>query len=186
MKRFQFGVVLVSFMAFVIAAGCNSDDGDLLDDYKGHVSAAIILVSDQMNGEGTSDVKYHSRMEGHLNGMEEVGEHMADQCSELAVCPRGGGATGDVRNGHMTGGHMLAVEEMNEMYQGQSELRDEMDRFEGNCIEVYSGADVDVGLVDCGGYRAGHFEHMYELLDSHYEFCDGMMGGGHKNRGGMM
>ena len=186
MKRFQFGVMLVSFMAFVIAAGCNSDDGDLLDDYKGHVSAAISLVGDQMNGDGASDVKYHSQMEGHLNGMEEVGEHMADRCSELADCPMGGGATGDVWNGRMNGGQMLAVEEMNEMHQGRGELRDELDRFERNCIEVYSGADVDAGFADCDAYRLEHFEHMYNLLDDHYEFCDGRMGGGHMNRGGMM
>lgn len=186
MRTFQWNVMFVFCMAFLLVPGCDSEDNDLFDDYKSHVAAAKSLVRNQMNGAGTSDEAYHSQMEGHLSGMEAVGEHMSDRCAELTDCRTGGGATGDVRNGHMHGGHMLTAEEMSEMHQGQRQLGDEMDRFERTCLEVHSNADVDAGLVDCDAYRPEHFDHMNEWLDDHYKFCEEMMEDGHMNGGGMM
>ena len=185
MKRIQLVVMSAFCLAVVIATGCDSQNSDLHDEYKDHVSAARSLVSDQMDGAGTSDEEYHSQMGVHLRGMEAAGEHMADQCAELTDCPMGGGATGDVVNGHMNAGHMLSAQEMNEMHDGEGMLRDEMDQFERNCIEVHSGTAADAGLVDCDEYRPEHFGHMYDLLDDHYQFCDEMMGNnGHMNGGG--
>jgi hypothetical protein len=179
MSRFQLTLAAIFTVVFLIAAGCDSTESDLLDRYQRHVSSAQEVVSDQKDGSGVSDMAYQSEMNGHVDGMASTREQMGDQCAPVDACMMGGGATGEVMNGYMSGGQMLSPEEMDEMHEGEMQLQEEMDAFEMHCI------GVDAGMEDCDAYRADHYDSMHDMLQDHYDSCNRMMGNnGHMMNGG--
>jgi hypothetical protein len=172
MHKVQTGLMFICVVSFLTITACDSQDSEsaeLLSAYRGHVASAQQLVSDVRGGAGISDSEYHSQMNHHIDAMEQLREQMDDNCQQLNNCLSGNGATGHVENHHMRGGRMLSGDEMDGLHQHEVRFRNEMAQFDYHCL------GEDAGIDDCDAYRPEHFDHMEDIMENHYEYCNTMM-----------
>lgn len=168
-----YGLVVLAIYGLVNLVGCDESgaEDDLLASYQGHISSAQTLVGGHAGGSADADRRYDSEMRGHLAEMTEIRQQMLDQCTALDTCSSGGGWSGEMAGDHMGKGRMLVADEMSTMQQREATMNNALDDFEEHCLGQTSQSN-DINANVC---REQHFEHMRQILDAQYEFCDQMM-----------
>lgn len=101
---------------------------------------------------------YYQRMVGSINQMSLLCDHMQQNCNTLGdECPTDGGATGDLVDQCMSGGHMMTPT-------GMGELRGDIAAFQLAIDDFWTQCGPNWGSA-CGQLATEHLQQTSDILD---------------------
>jgi hypothetical protein len=159
----------------VLFVACNEPKDDLLANYQAHVSEALEEVGqfreNGMNWDSKTMMEHN--VGDHMNNLSEVRGKMMEQCKMDRHCSDGGGATGEMDGGHMSGGQYLDPSRMTWMMEKEQEVSDEMKSMDEHC----DGQSENVEAC-----WDEHTDIMEGTLDDMAQACSDMISGNKDNK----
>lgn len=132
----------------------------LEQDFLASVGDAQQTLADYVNASDRERLRddYYQRMVSSINQMSLLCDHMQQNCNTLGdECPTDGGATGDLVDQCMSGGHMMTPT-------GMSELRGDIAGFQVALDDFWAQCGPDWGSA-CDQLATEHLQQTSEILD---------------------
>jgi len=119
---------------------------------------------------------YYSHMNQNIDQMSGYWTQMQTRCKQFSDCPNNGGATGNLSNQCMWGGHMMDQNRMGQLHDFVNSCRTSLDDFWAACGQQWDSSSCQQKMLD-------HTRQMSATLGQMWDDCngwwsgDGMMGG---------
>jgi len=119
---------------------------------------------------------YYSHMNTDIGQLSDYWNQMQTRCSQFSECPSNGGATGNLSNQCMWGGHMMDQNRMGQLHDFINSCRSSLDEFWTACGQQWDSAT-------CQQIMRDHTRQMFSTLDQMWNDCNdwwsngGVMGG---------